>query len=68
VGQRLELDPGFRPKSAADTLAIAQLAARGGGASRLARILLSDFAARFAGDPLLPAARELKDHLGPLAP
>ena len=68
VGQRLALDPGFRPKSAADTLAIAQLAARGGGASRLARILLSDFAARFAGDALLPAARELKDHLGPLAP
>jgi hypothetical protein len=68
VGQRLDLDPNFRPKSAADTLAIAQLAARGGGASRLARILLSDFPARFAGDPLLPAARELKDHLGPLAP
>jgi hypothetical protein len=68
AGQRLNLDPTFRPKSAADTLAIAQLAARGGGASRLARILLSDFAERFAGDPQLPAAQSLKDHLGPLAP
>ena len=68
VTQRLNLDPNFRPKSAADTLTIAQLAARGGGASRLARILLSDFEARFAGDPQLPIARALKDHLGPLAP
>ena len=68
VAQRLNLDPGFRPKSAADTLNIAQLAARGGGAPWLARILLSDFAARFAGDPLLTAALALKDHLGPLAP
>jgi hypothetical protein len=68
VGQRLNLDPNFRPKSAADTLSIAQLAARGGGASRLARILLSDFAARFAGDPRLAEALALKDHLGPLAP
>jgi hypothetical protein len=68
VAQRLNLDPRFRPKSAADTLRIAQLAARGGGASRLARILLSDFAARFAADPQLPTALALKDHLGPLAP
>jgi hypothetical protein len=68
VDQRLDLDPNFRPKSAADTLSIAQLAARGGGAARVARILLSDFAARFAGDAHLPAALALKDHLGPLAP
>lgn len=68
VIRRIQLDPDFRPKSAADTLSIAQLAARGGGASKLARILLSDFAARFAGDPLLPTAAALKDHLGPLAP
>jgi uncharacterized membrane protein YGL010W len=68
VTQRLNLDPKFRPKSAADTLAIAQLAARGGGAPRLARILLSDFAARFAGDPHVTTALALKDHLGPLAP
>jgi hypothetical protein len=65
---RLNLDATFRPKSAADTLAIAQLAARGGGASRLARILLSDFAVRFAGDPRLGEVQALKDHLGPLAP
>jgi hypothetical protein len=68
ASQRLQLDSNFRPKSAADTWAIAQLAARGGGASRLARILLSDFAARFAGDPRLGEAQALKDHLGPLAP
>jgi len=68
VTQRLKLDPNFRPKSAADTLAIAQLAARGGGASRLARTLLSDFAERFAGDPRVATALALKDHLGPLAP
>jgi len=65
VGQRLNLDPNFRPKSAADTLSIAQLAARGGGAPRVARVLLSDFATRFAGDPHLPAAQALKDHLAP---
>jgi len=68
VAQRLNLDPNFRPKSAADTLTIAQLAARGGGASRLARILLSDFEVRFAGDPQLTTALALRDHLGPLAP
>jgi len=68
VTRRLNLDPNFRPKSAADTLAIAQLAARGGGAPRLARILLSDFAARFEGDPHVNTALALKDHLGPLAP
>jgi hypothetical protein len=68
VARRLIHDPGFRPKSAADTLSIAQLAARGGGAPRLARILLSDFAARFAGDPHLNTALALKEHLGPLVP
>jgi hypothetical protein len=68
VTQRLKRDPNFRPKSAADTLALAQLAARGGGASRLARVLLSDFETRFAGDSHVPAALALKDHLGPLAP
>jgi hypothetical protein len=68
VVQRVNLDPNFRPKSAADTLAIAQLAARGGGASRLARTLLSDFAERFAGDPRVATALALKDHLGPFAP
>jgi hypothetical protein len=68
VAQRVNLDASFRPKSAAETLSIAQLAARGGGAPRLARILLSDFAARFAGDPLLITALALKDHLGPLMP
>jgi hypothetical protein len=64
VAKRLHLDPAFRPKSAADTLSVAQLAARGGGASRVAKVLLSDFAARFAGDPHVPAAQALAQHLG----
>lgn len=68
VARRLALDPTFRPKSADDTLSVARLAARGGSAPRLARILLSDFAARFADDPHLKEALALKDHLGPLAP
>jgi hypothetical protein len=68
VAHRLKLDPGFRPKSAADTLTIAQLAARGGGAPKVARTLLSDFAARFAGDPRIPVADQLKAHLEPYSP
>jgi hypothetical protein len=64
VAQRLKLDPGFRPKSAADTLAIAQLAAGGGGVPRVARALLSDFATRFAGDPRVSVAAALAHHLG----
>jgi hypothetical protein len=68
VARRLGLDPNFRPKSAADTLSLAQLASQGGGARRVAKTLLSDFAARFAGDPLIPVAVALKDHLGPTRP
>jgi hypothetical protein len=68
VAQRVNLDPNFRPKSAADTLSVAQLAARGGGVPRLARILLSDFAARFKGDPHVAEADALSAHLGPLSP
>ncbi len=64
VAKRLSSDPAFRPKSAADTLAVAQLAARGGGAPRVAKVLLSDFAARFTGDPHVPAAQALAQHLG----
>jgi hypothetical protein len=61
--KRLSADPNFRPKSAADTLSLAQLAARGGGAPRIARILLSDYAARFPGDPRLNIAQTLAEHL-----
>ena len=68
VAQRLQLDPNFRPKSAADTLSVAQLATRGGGAPRMARILLADFAARFRGDPRVPQADALREILGPLTP
>jgi hypothetical protein len=65
VIQRLAKDPNFRPKSAADTLNLAQLAARGGGSPRTARTLLGDFAARFPGDPRLKTAESLANHLGP---
>ena len=63
VVQRLSVDPSFRPKSAADTLSIAQLAARGGGSPRIARILLADFAVRFTGDPRIQIADALSSHL-----
>lgn len=64
VTGRLSLDQRFRPKSAAATLSIAQMAVRGGGTPRVARILLSDFAARFPGDVHLAAAEALARHLG----
>jgi hypothetical protein len=64
VRERLRLDEDFRPKSAAATLAVAELAARGGGALSVARLLLSDFNQRFAGDPLVAAANALARHLG----
>jgi hypothetical protein len=68
VAQRLKLDQNFRPKSAADTLAIAQMAVSGGGTPRVARTLLADFATRFAGDPRVAAAEALARHLGSNAP
>ncbi len=64
VAQRLGEDPSFRPKSAATTLQIARLAAGGGGTPRVARALLADFPARFAGDPSVAAAAALARHLG----
>jgi len=64
VRARLRVDPAFRPKSAAATLQIAQLAAHGSGASGVARALLSDFGARFAGDPRVAPADALARHLG----
>ena len=63
LAARLAVDPKFRPKSAADTLSLAQLAARGGGAPRLARALLSDFATRFPGDTRVGIAQSLAQHL-----
>jgi len=64
VAARLAEDPGFRPKSAAATLQIARFATGGAGKPQVARALLADFSARFAGDPCVPAAaalaRELK--------
>ena len=67
VAQRLTVDPHFRPSSAADTLSLAQLAARG-GAQRISRILLSDFSARFPGDPRVSVSEALKRRLTQQAP
>jgi len=61
---RLGEDPAFRPKTAASTLRIAELAARGGGVRRVARILLEDYGRRFAGDPRAAAAQALARQLG----
>jgi hypothetical protein len=67
VAQRLTVDPHFRPSSAADTLSLAQIAARG-GAQRISRTLLSDFSVRFAGDPRVSVSDALKRRLTQQAP
>ena len=67
VAQRLTVDPHFRPSSAADTLSLAQIAARG-GAPRISRALLSDFSVRFAGDPRVSVSEALKRRLTQQAP
>lgn len=67
VAQRLAVDPRFRPSSAADTLSLAQIAARG-GAQRISRILLSDFSVRFAGDPRVSVSEALKRRLNQQTP
>jgi hypothetical protein len=64
VIQCLRVDDGFRSKSAAATLQIAQLAAQGGGASAVARTLRRDFGERLTGDPLVATASALARHLG----
>jgi hypothetical protein len=67
VAQRLTVDPSFRPSSAADTLSLAQIAARG-GAQRISRVLLSDFSVRFEGDPRISVSEALKRRLTQPAP
>ena len=64
VAARLAADPAFRPKTAAATLQIARIAAVG-GTPRVARTLLADYSARFAGDPSVPAANALARQLEP---
>ncbi len=64
VVQRLGVDAKFRPKTAAATWSIAQLAARGGGAPKVARALACDFATRFPGDAHVGAAQALARQLG----
>jgi hypothetical protein len=63
VRERLDQDPTFRPKTAAATWNLSQLAAQGGGVPRIARILLSDFGTRFPDDPRVGAARALAKRL-----
>jgi hypothetical protein len=65
VAARLVEDPGFRPKSAVATLQIARFAAGGAGKPQVARALLADFSARFAGDRSVPAASALARELEP---
>jgi hypothetical protein len=65
--QRLRVDPRFRPSSAADTLSLAQIAARS-GAQRISRILLSDFSTRFPGDPRVSVSEALKRRLDQQTP
>jgi hypothetical protein len=67
VAQRLAIDPHFRPSSAADTLSLAQVAARG-GAPRISQTLLSDFSVRFAGDPRVSVSEALKRRLNQQVP
>jgi hypothetical protein len=64
VRERLDRDPAFRPKSAAVTLRLAELAAQGGGLPRVARTLVADFDTRFPDDPGIGAARALAERLG----
>jgi membrane protein implicated in regulation of membrane protease activity len=62
VRQRLQEDPAFRPKTAAATLRLAELAAQG-GIPGIARALLSDFGTRFPGDAGVGAAQALAERL-----
>jgi hypothetical protein len=63
AADRIALDARFRPRSAADTLILAQLAARHSALRPLATILLSDFALRFKGDLRTSIAGKLRQRL-----
>jgi hypothetical protein len=63
VAHRLAVDPRFRPRSAADTLNLAQLATRRGDLPRVSQVLLSDFDSRFKGDPRVTVAESLRRFL-----
>ena len=67
VAQRLGADPHFRLSSAADTLSLAQVAARS-GAPRISLTLLSDFGVRFSGDPRVSISEALKRRLSQQVP
>jgi tetratricopeptide (TPR) repeat protein len=61
--RRLRIDPRFRPKTSASTLALARIAAHG-GALRTARRLLTDFAQHFPDDTVsAEQARQLASQL-----
>ena len=63
AGLALRHDAQFRPKSAASTLRLAQIAATG-GAPKLARGLIADYGQRFPDDPNIKAADALAQRLG----
>lgn len=63
VEHALRRDASFRPDTSAATLWLAQVAATG-GAPNVARMLLSDFDARFSSDPNVRAAHVLAERLG----
>jgi hypothetical protein len=65
TAERMAMDSRFRPRSAADTLILAQLAARNGTLRSIATVLLSDFAVRFKEDPRALLADKLRQRLSP---
>jgi hypothetical protein len=64
VRERLAADPDFRPKTAAETLALARLADRG-GVKPVARRLVADFAQRYPGAVGTELAAQLARELAP---
>ena len=66
TADRMAVDSRFRPRTAPDTLILAQLAARNGAMRSLAAVLLSDFAGRFKGDPRTLLADKLRQRLTPV--
>jgi hypothetical protein len=62
VEQRLAWRPGFRPRTAAETLRVAELASLSGHRAS-ARALLADFGRRFPADAAAPQAAALAERL-----
>lgn len=62
VQRRVSADPGFRPATAGQTITAALLA-RSAGNTALARLLVSDFEARFPDDPTPGSVEQLRQLL-----